>query len=726
MSTLESSATGTSGADRPAYGQRLRIGAWRLDPISSEISHGGTKRHLEPRAADLLLCLAEQAGDVVSKSALLDRVWGDVHVTEGVLKRAVWELRRVLGDDARKPRWIETIPRHGYRLIAPVVMDDDTGMERLTEERAHRPRAATALRWIAPALLLGLVILTAWRRTAPPPAIPAPVRSVPLTALQGRESDPALSPDGTRLAFGWNDGGRGSDLYVKVVGTEHRLQLTDHAGDDGQPAFSPDGNRIAFVRKSEDSKESGIFVISSLGGTARRLLSVPSGLVHGISWSPIGGTLAAAYQTTAETPSSIYLLSLEALEPKALTHPPRHAPGDTQPAFSPDGKTLAFNRALAPRDQDVYLIATTGGEPQRLTSDHTLILGLAWLDEGRSVIFSSDRVGPRALWQVPAVGGEPKWFSVVADGGIGPASDLEGHRLVFEQAQCDSDVWAVASESLAGAATATAIVKSTRRDQFPQLSPDGTRLAFVSNRSGDYEIFAAGADGSSPVQLTTLRGPHVNTLRWSPDGESIAFEAWQDGQSDIFIVDASGDGALDRVTHSQETEVAPGWSADGRAIYFSARTSDRWEVWRLPMAGEGWLSTRPRQVTDRGGYASTESADGRQLYYSKHAEPGLWRRPRDGGPETLVVQALSPANRLDWVLTEGGVYFLAESLEAAGVSFFDFASGETSLRFPLEFLPAYPGLSITAEGHTALITGISRFESDILMIESPSSQAPLS
>jgi transcriptional activator of cad operon len=102
----------------------LRIGDWRVDPNSSEISGNGKTVRLDFRAMRLLLCLAEQAGEVVSSDELLNQVWHEVAVSQDSVYQAVTSLRRHLGDDPKNPAYIETVPRLGYRLIAHVSRDE--------------------------------------------------------------------------------------------------------------------------------------------------------------------------------------------------------------------------------------------------------------------------------------------------------------------------------------------------------------------------------------------------------------------------------------------------------------------------------------------------------------------------------------------------------------------------------------------------------------------------
>src|ERR1700730_8292449 len=98
----------------------LRIGAWCVNPTSGQISRAGEIVRMEARTMRLLLCLAERAGEVVSIDDLLDQVWSGVIVTPDSVYQAVASLRRQLGDDAKQPEYIATVPRLGYRMVAPV------------------------------------------------------------------------------------------------------------------------------------------------------------------------------------------------------------------------------------------------------------------------------------------------------------------------------------------------------------------------------------------------------------------------------------------------------------------------------------------------------------------------------------------------------------------------------------------------------------------------------
>ncbi|MFZ0426782.1 MAG: winged helix-turn-helix domain-containing protein, partial [Acidobacteriota bacterium] len=107
------------------------VGEWRVRPLLNRIERGEETRHLEPRAMDLLVYLADHAGEVLPKDRLVRAVWPESFVTDGAVTYSITRLRQLLGDDARDPRFIETIPRRGYRLIAEVTIEKPVAEESL-------------------------------------------------------------------------------------------------------------------------------------------------------------------------------------------------------------------------------------------------------------------------------------------------------------------------------------------------------------------------------------------------------------------------------------------------------------------------------------------------------------------------------------------------------------------------------------------------------------------
>jgi DNA-binding winged helix-turn-helix (wHTH) protein len=215
------------------------------------------------------------------------------------------------------------------------------------------------------------------------------------------------------------------------------------------------------------------------------------------------------------------------------------------------------------------------------------------------------------------------------------------------------------------------VISGGGRNEGPQLSADGKRLAFMSDRSGIMEIWTSDADGSHPLQLTSM-GP-CGSPQWSPDGRWIAFDSTNQNSAGVFFISAEGGPITTHVDLHAES-VVPRWSRDGKWIYFSSARGDVMQIWKAPIAG-GHAS----QVTIHGGFAPTESYDGKTLYYAKHSfpNPEVWEVPVSGGEEKLVSPLLRPSWWANWAVTETGILFVDRDggEQTHAIEFYDFVTG---------------------------------------------------
>lgn len=553
-----------------------------------------------------------------------------------------------------------------------------------------------------------------WRR---PGSLAAPPRIVPVTTFEGRENYPSFSPDGNQLAFAWDDGGDNIDIYVKLIGAGAPLRLTTDPAEDSNPAWSPDGRYIAFIRRA--GNENGIFLIPALGGVERKVgRAEPNS--SGLSWSPDGKFLALTDRVAPQTRFSLYLLSVETLEKRSLTSAPTSF-GDTQPAFSPDGRWVAFVRMGNITTGDLYLQPVAGGEPRRLTHENRLINGLAWTADSSAMVFSSNRAGSFNLWRVALAGGAVEAVAIAGKGVHYPAISRQGNRLAYNESFLDSNIWRLEGPGAAEARAAgrralpARLIFSTREDHSPQFSPDGRRIVFVSDRSGSTEIWVCASDGGTPLQLTFFAGPATGSPRWSPDGRQIAFDSRPAGNSDIFVIAADG-GSPRALTSETAGETLPSWSHDGRWVYFRSNRSGSYQIWKLPVAGGPAV-----QVTRGGAFEAFESTDGRLLYYTKGRGPGgIWQAPVEGGEEAPVPELSAAGYWRYWTVLSDGIYFLSKEADSAPlIKFFSFATRQvrpvaTPEREPLIDLP---GLSLSPDRRWILYAQTDQSVNDIMLVE---------
>ncbi|MCI0390079.1 MAG: winged helix-turn-helix domain-containing protein [Acidobacteria bacterium] len=711
----------------------FRVGDWLVQPRLNRVSGQLGSEKLEPRIMAALVFLAGHAGMTVTRDQLVEQLWDGAHVTEDALNRSISKLRKVFGDDPKNPAVIETIPKVGYRLIAPVVIESpraktpahsNAQLPDTTVAAAPMPLEATGVasprRFPLWALCLGLLLAVGialpwfWRRqsgkTVQTINLPA-ARVAPFTSYPGLEILPAISPDGSHVAFAWKGAAQDNwDIYIKQVETEPPFRLTSHPHSDLNPAWSPDGRLIAFARKSKT--ECGIYTVTPHGQSERKLTGCHEESNLALSWSPDGKWLAYTDKTALYAPEAGFLLSLETGEKRRLTSPPADwLFGDSEIAFAPDGKTLAFARYSALGVADIYLTPIVGGEPKRLTFDNLKVHGLAWTPDGRSIIYSSNRGGSFGLWRIPAVGGEPERVATDGRSAEQPAIAPRGRLLVYEQWADQTNIWKVALAPGREPALAP-VTASTRWDEYPQYSPDGQRIAFVSDRSGSAEIWVCQSDGSASVRLTSFNGPYTRAPRWSPDGSRIAFDTSADGNFDVYVVIAAGGTPRRLMTDASEEHIA-GWSRDGRWLYFTSNRTGSWQIWKVK--AEGGEAT---QVTSNGGFAAAESLDGEWLYFTHRGKAGLWRLPIAGGNEEMALEQLQPLDWLNWTLTRTGIYFIARPAPGvAQLAFFDLNTRRVRSIRPLPKFLYKSGLSVTPDGGTLLYARVEKSEADLILVD---------
>jgi len=726
------------------------IGEWHVQPQINCVEKEGTSLHLEPKVMQVLVLLASHPGEVISKDRLLNTVWSGVFVGEDVLTRSISEIRRVLDDDARSPRVIQTIPKTGYRLIASVTFRSGNGKPRgggaATEaagelreaspapallngsapaatphEAAAPPRSrnASVLPWIAVALVL--VIAAAawgwWHFRPHPVAGPANTAYtiVPFTSYPGSEGQAAFSPDGNQIAFVWN-GARedNKDIYVKILGTSTPLRLTTDLAEDVGPAWSPDGRFIAFTRLS--SAGNAIYIVPAIGGPERRLYTMtdPTSWEYaGLTWTTDGKHLIFPDRLSSGGPSSLFSLSLDTLTRTRLTSPPASWDGDWTPVMSPDGTKIAFIRSPEGSVRDVYVMDANGGTPRRLTFDQRLVVGITWTADSQYVVFSSNREGEFALWKVSAVGGPIERVAVGDENSYSPAISRKGNLLAYSHGTGRWDIVRVDLKSSAHRVLTDQLLSSNEQDSAPQFSPDGGRIAFQSWRSGSQEIWICQADGSDPVQLTSFGGALTGSPHWSPDGRQIAFDSRPDGRAHIFLTSPDG-GVPHPVTSGNYNDIVPSWSPDGKTIYFGSNRSGSYQIWKVAATGG-----TPQQLTRNGGMIALASPDGRWVYYSRTQVSGLWRIPVNGGAEEQVLRRPPDGFQGYWTLTKDGIYYLSSSGSQSSIEFASYASPGRSVRVHvLDHQPTLlSGLSISPDGHWLIYADMAEAGSNISLVE---------
>ncbi len=597
----------------PAPAQvRLRVGEYEVDLRSGELRRNGHRIKLQQRPFQILAALVERPGEVVTREEIQRKLWPtDTFVDfEHSINTAVNKLREALGDDAENPRFIETLPRYGYRFIAAVEIVEasakraEVGLRLVPQHPASPRETPLQRRWIVGAIASAAATLLAaasvvllfyplpWGRAGAPPRITAYTQ-----ITRDGHAKILAGTDGSRLYFGQIaplsiaqvaiSGGQMAQVPVAVPGPN----LVD---------VSPDGSSflITSIAGGELGEKAALplWNVRTLGSSLRRLPDVVDA-----AFSPDGNSVA--YSTPE---GDIDLVRSDGSEAHKLAP----AGGEALDlAWSPDGGVIRFTR-----DHLLWEMSSSGSNLHQLLTDWRASSRKCcgrWTPDGKLFVFVSEEanwvVEGGEIWaledrhgmfrQPPA---EPVQLTTGPIRWNRPIPSKDGRRVFAQGITLRGELSRFDSRTgqfqpfLAGISA-----------EGVSFSPDGRFLAYVTFPEGI--LWRANRDGSNPVQLTD---PPMNVMlpRWSPDGAQIVFQDTSRNPSEIYIIPAEGGSPRRLLPEHDGGESDPTWSPDGNKVVFTSWGSGSNQVIRV-------LDLASRQVTTLPGsadiYSPRWSPDGR-------------------------------------------------------------------------------------------------------------------
>jgi Tol biopolymer transport system component/predicted Ser/Thr protein kinase len=444
-----------------------------------------------------------------------------------------------------------------------------------------------------------LVMFAAGRYIGRPAAVGtagAPISAfTQVTDLPGVERWPALSPDGKAVVYSKTVDGD-TDLFLQRIGSRNPVRLT--AGSpaaDWQPAFSPDGERIAF-RSERDG--GGVFLMTATGESVTRLTDVG----YSPSWSPDGREIVVAPRNFG-LPSDVAGAGQGLAIVDVTSGQKRELPitlEALQPSWSPAGSRIVCWTLRAGGRRDITTFAADGSDAASggvaVTDDPAIDWSPVWSPDGRALYFSSTRGGTMNVWRVPIdqrsgkVIGEFEPVTAPSAWAGDLAFSRDGTRLAYASLDYRSTLFKVPFDTVRETITGppTAIVKGTRAMRDHQLSPDGTWVVF-NEESAQEDLFVARTDGTEYRRLTDEGGRHRGPA-WSPDGSRIAFYSDRSGSYELWTIRPDGS-RLSQVTEGSAAASFPAWSPDGKEIAFGLSTWFRADASAAKMRPPATLET---------------------------------------------------------------------------------------------------------------------------------------
>ena len=577
-------------------GHCYQFGEFTVDCDQKVLLRNGSPLPLAPKVFDTLLILVDNNGRLVEKEELIKRLWPDSFVEESNLTFNIQQVRKILGDNAREPRFIETVAKRGYRFIAEVT---DTNQKpqpvsaaTIESEKVSAAEFRPTLKkpylpvvLASSVLLLAAVVFAAWFIKSRPTvaASSVPLLNTPFKSEKFSSSGfvrAVITPDGKYVAHTVETQGK-QGIWLRQLETSENIQIVPATDDEYLGlATSHDGNSLYFVRRAlADPPISELYRVMTFGGIPVKITQNTEGTV---SLSPDDKEISfirCRYQD--EDFCSLMLIDADGKnERKLLT---RRSPLRLAAVqHSPDGRSIAYASGESSNGGSDFRVMrldlSTNVEHQVSSRTFFDITSLKWLPSGNELLLAAkeNHDGRLRIWYVSTLTGEARPLTQDA---------IDYRSLSLDQA---------AAKLLA---------------------------TYTSNT---FHLFTGRIDDLSKAKNLAVARFGISV---GPDGKIV----YEGNDGDLWIIDSDG-GERRQLTNSPFSDVSPRLSQDGRYIFFSSTRSGTTQIWRMNADGSDQV-----QITSReGGHPTYVTADGRLVYFQSPLHRTLWRVATTGGDETEV------------------------------------------------------------------------------------------
>lgn len=569
---------------------------------------------LTPKAFETLVVLVANRGHIVEKNVLLEKVWTDSFVEEGVLSQNIFSLRKILGTfDDGKP-FIETVPRTGYRFLAQVkeiISDDEivilerrvkseiTAEQKIVSSseavavthtysnktslvknffgylRANKIR--TAMSSFASVSIIAALTFSGYYSLQPRKFSLAKFNQTNVSKLtsEGNLSSAVISPDGKYLAY-VETLGNSQRIVVKQLKTSSIVEvLSPQEKRISGLSFSPDGNHLFFNLLMKESLTSflvgQLYKIPLLGGTPQEIISdvdSPAAI------SPDGGKLAFVRNSPTDKKSLLIVASSEGKEEKILAERVLSQGFSLKGlAWSPDGKTIAcavYEISESKKQMDLILVDTATGNQKSLTNENWILIGqIAWLTDGSGVVFpawnASSSHSIDEIW-LASMDGVTKQISSGINGVMSLSLTTDSNSIAVIKSDRLTDFWIASEPNLEkGAKTLQNLA------EFNLLPPgigfmNNGKIVFGSTFNGNLDIWKMNADGTQRQLLTNDKAADYFPIA-SNDGEKIFFISNRSGHNNLWRMNADSN-KQEQLTDEVSVK-SPSISPDNQTIYYT-------------------------------------------------------------------------------------------------------------------------------------------------------------
>jgi Tol biopolymer transport system component len=353
-----------------------------------------------------------------------------------------------------------------------------------------------------------------------------------------------------------------------------------------------------------------------------------------------------------------------------------------------------------------------GGQPKKISSFRAFPNGLTWSADDKRLIYSINSLGSKfseELGEVTVENGSTKQLAF-AGTATQPTVSTRGDKLAFRASYSRSSIWR--RDLRQPESPAVELIPSSRAQWDAQYSPDGTRVAFASKRSGVQGVWISSDDGTNLLQISNPN--HVSgSPQWSPQGTKIAFDSFSGEHWEIFVADVAERKPRKLVTNISDV-ARPHWSRDGKWIYFRSNDPGRLGVYRCSASGGDAIAISK----DINGINPRESSDGKTLYFASSHDKSALKQvalPAQPGAESKVDGMPRIREAELWTLSRAGIYFVPDDAPRS-VRYFDFASKQVRPIFEVD-KDFDSGLSVSPDDRWIIYSQVGDVNSDIMLVD---------
>ncbi|HEU5239350.1 MAG TPA: winged helix-turn-helix domain-containing protein [Pyrinomonadaceae bacterium] len=655
------------------------FGPYRLDSAERVLLRDGQPVALTLKAFDVLLLLVKNSGHIVEKDELMNRVWAGSFVEEGNLKVTISMVRKALEDNHDGNRYVETVPRRGYRFVADVKEISDETVDLVIHERRRetltiddvgavdeqpevQPRPADRHFWHRVTehklgLVIGvLAIATAivflgfkyvWPKLTAKAAPPFTNFKITALTTSGKVQDASISPDGKYVVYVALDGPRRS-LWMKHIPTASDTPITGpEEFSYGNLTFSPNGDQLYYLSRARDTSIS-LYQMPVFGGTPRKLATDVDSTV---TLAPDSKQLAFMRGYPAQQQACVIVANADGSgERKLAVHHIGdlflNGPSALAPSWSPDGELIAFpfrNYRGATPGASLMAVQVKDGLEKPIASGPWQSIGsISWLRDGSGLVFiaaEQDAEPNGQIWYVSYPGGKVRRIKNDLNDYQLLSVSADSTSLVTVQNQQNSNLWTTSNGY-----DDPVQISTSKYDGQAGLSwtPDG-RLVYVSKANRQSQIWITNADGTGKKQLT-FDDSWKGKLDVSPDGRYVVFGSGRADISHIWRMDIGGGNEV-QLSRGRENRM-PHITFDSRWVVYTSFDTGSPTLWKVPITGG-----EPVQLSNYDSTLLAVSPQDGQIAYSyvtRDEQSRPFRRiallPLSGGMPGKTVDFVVPAN----------------------------------------------------------------------------------